>query len=283
MLQDLEIVVLAENRVGRGHPDLMAENGLSLYVTSPEGDFLFDTGLINAFLVNADLLGIDLGKKVHQIVFSHGHRDHTGGIYAYLKKFKQADMICHFNIFNRKFRVLKGGRLEVGIPFEQNQLSKLGGKFNFKTHPCYLSENVLTLGEIPKKTAFEMPSQNHQQLVLQNYLTDELHDDTAMVIKTAKGLVILLGDAHSGVINTVDYAMKITATRGIHCIMGGMNLVEASETRIRETVAELKKLDPQFIVPLHSTGFRAMNELFNAFGERMLQKCTGGRFILENG
>lgn len=279
MLKKAEIVILAENRLDR--PDMRAENGLSLYVATPEGDFLFDTGVDDALLHNAEKLGIDLGNKVNRIIFSHGHRDHTGGIKAYLEKFHKAEVICHYNIFNRKFRVLEGGRLEVGMPFEENDLVKLGGKFLFKTHPFELSKNIMTTGEIPRRIAFEKPNEVHQQLAQQSYITDELNDDMALVLNTEGGLIVLLGDCHSGVINTLQYAMQITKNSKILCVMGGMNLVEASIERIKQTVEELKKLKPEFVVPLHSTGFRAINHLYNAFGDQLLPLNTGGRFKFE--
>lgn len=279
MLQNVEITILAENRVRRA--GLRAENGLSLFISTSEGDYLFDTGARDAFLYNAETLDIDLGKKVDKIIFSHGHHDHTGGIYAYLKKFGKATVICHYNIFNRKFRVVNGGRLEVGLPYEEKDLVKMGGKFIYKTHPFHLTENILTTGEIPRITDYEKSTQVHQQMVLQDYITDDLHDDMALVIKTRKGLIILLGDCHSGPVNTVRYAAEITETDEIYAILGGMNLVEAPIDKIQQIVNGLREFQPRFVVPLHSTGFRAMNQLYNTFGpERVLMLNTGDRFKL---
>ncbi len=279
MLQNAEITLLVENRVTR--TGLRAENGLSLHISTPEGNFLFDTGARDAFLHNAKTLKIDLNKKIDKIVFSHGHNDHTGGIYAYLKKFGQATVICHYNIFNRKFRVVNGGRLEVGLPYEEKDLVKMGGKFIFKTHPFHLTENILTTGEIPRVTDYEKPNQIHQQMVLQDYITDDLHDDMALVLKTRKGLIILLGDCHSGPVNTVKYATEIAETDEVFCIMGGMNLVEAPIDKIQKIVYGLKDFQPRYIAPLHSTGFRAMNQLYNTFGpERVMMLNTGDRFTV---
>lgn len=281
MLQKAEITVLVENRVSAAN--LRAENGLSLHVATPEGNYLFDTGMSDAFLHNAEVLGIDL-EKVDKIVFSHGHKDHTGGIYYYLDKYKKATVICHYNIFNRRFRVYEGGRLEVGLPYEESQLVKMGGKFIYKTHPFYLSDDILTTGEIPRVTEYEKPNEIHQQLVIQDYITDELHDDMAMVLVSAEGLIILLGDCHSGVVNTATYAMEITATKKIYCIIGGMNLARASNETIQQEIAGLKALNPRYLAPLHSTGFRAMNQMYNTFGEeRVLLLNTGDRFIYPTG
>lgn len=156
MLNQVEITILAENRVNS--MDLIAETGLSFHIASSEGNFLFDTGSKNAFLQNARSLGIDLGQ-VDAIIFSHGHYDHTGGLYHYLKAFGKATVICHYNIFHRKFRMYDGGRLEVGMPREEHELTSLGCKFIFKSSPYHLSENILSSGEIPRITEYETPTQ----------------------------------------------------------------------------------------------------------------------------
>lgn len=279
MLRKADITILVENRVERS--DLTAEDGLSLFVETPECDVLFDTGRDGAFLKNAEKLGINLAIKTNYVVFSHGHRDHTGGIKAFLEQVKSAKILCHYNIFNRKFRITDGGRLEVGIPFEENDLVKLGGDFIYKTHPYNLTKNIMITGEIPRKNDFEKPFEKHQQLAQQSYITDELHDDMALVLRTTKGLIVLVGDCHSGVINTLEYAMEIAKTNHIYCLMGGMNLHDAPEERINKTVERLKEIKPDYIVPLHSTGFRAINKMYNAFGNRVLALDTGDRFTFD--
>ncbi len=278
MLDQVEITILCENRVSSPH--LRAELGLSIHVSSPEGDFLFDTGSGNAFIHNAKHLNIPL-EKVSQILFSHGHRDHTGGIYYFLKEHRRGTIICHFNIFNRKFRVHDGVKMEVGIPYEEKELTSLGGEFIFHSKPYRFSPHILSTGEIPRITDYETPNEFHQELVLESYITDELRDDMAMIIQTTRGLIILLGDSHSGPVNTVKHAMSITGNQEVYAIIGGLNLANAPEEKIIKITNALKKLEPQFIVPLHSTGFLAMNYLYQAFRERMLLFNTGDRFTLD--
>lgn len=279
MIDRLEITVLSENRVTK--PSLVAEEGLSLHISSPEGDFLFDTGNRDAFVRNAEHLKIDLGK-IEKILFSHGHYDHTGGIFFYLQKFGGATVICHYNIFNRKFRLYEGGRLEVGIPYEEKELTRMGGKFVYKTHPFNLSENILSTGEIPRITEYETPNQVHQELVLESYISDVVNDDMAMVIKTAKGLIVLLGDSHSGPVNAVKHAMRITGVQEVYAIMGGMNLIYVSMDKIEKIGRGLKQLNPRYLIPLHSTGFQAINHFYSIFKERMLLFNTGDKLTLKD-
>lgn len=277
MLKRVEITILAENRVVA--PSLIAEQGLSFHIASPEGQFLFDTGSRDAFIHNAEHLGIDL-RQVDKIVFSHGHRDHTGGLYYYLQKFGDATVICHYNIFNRKFRVTPGGRLEVGIPQEVKELTRMGGRFVYKAHPHHLSESILTTGEIPRVTEYEKPAELHQELVLESYITDALKDDMALALKTVKGLIVLLGDSHSGPVNSVKHAMIVSGEHKVYAIMGGMRPVDASMETIEKIARGLKQINPEYLVPLHSTGFQAISHFYDVFKERMLLFNTGDKLVI---
>lgn len=279
MLDQIEIAILSENRVA--NPTLVAEQGLSFHISSPEGNFLFDTGHREAFIKNAEQMGIDL-KNVEKILFSHGHYDHTGGLYFYLQKYDEATIICHYNIFNRKFRVFEGGRLEVGIPYEEQELTKMGGNFVYKTQPFNLSENILSTGEVPRITDYETPNEVHQELVLESYISDVLNDDMGMVIKTTRGLIILLGDSHSGPVNTLKHAVRITGIQEIYAVMGGMSLVHASMDKIKKIGSGLQQMNPRYIIPLHSTGFQAMSHLYSIFKERVLLFNTGDKLTLKN-
>lgn len=267
MLTDVKITILVENRVTRAN--LMAEQGLSLYIETPEGNFLFDTGQSDVFLHNAEQLGIDL-KHIQAIVLSHGHYDHTNGLYYYLKKFGEAHIICHYNLFHKKYKLVNGQRMFIGISHEEDELKRLGARFEYVNNPHRLTEDIIISGEISRLTDFENGYEQYEERVLESYIPDELHDDMALYLKTEKGLIVLMGCGHAGAINTIKQGLRLTNMQDIYAVMGGMHLSQAPEERINKTVHGLQELNPRYIVPLHCTGFRMMNRLFNEFGERVL-------------
>ncbi len=118
MIKHLRITILTENRVS--HPRLLAEQGLSMYVETEEGNVLFDTGQTDAFIRNAHELRLDL-SAIKYIVLSHGHYDHSGGLPFYLRKFGKAKVLCHPAAVNKKYKLYPGGRLEIGVPWEVNK------------------------------------------------------------------------------------------------------------------------------------------------------------------
>ena len=274
MLQQVEITILTENRVV--NPRLIAEQGLSFYISSPEGKFLFDTGQTGAFLQNAHNLKIDL-QQLDAIVLSHGHYDHANGLYYYLKKFGQANVVCHPNIFNKKFRLMNGERMFIGLRWEEDELKRLGASFHFKTNPHHLTENILLSGEIHRITDYEAMEEHYEERVLESYIRDELHDDQALILKTHKGLVVLVGCAHSGVINTIKYAMRLTGIEEVYAVIGGMHLARASQEKIHKVVNALLQVNPRYIVPLHCTGFYAIHHLYRMMGDRVLLMNVGDR------
>ncbi len=278
MLTDIKITILVENRVTRAN--LIAEQGLSLYIETPEGNFLFDTGQSDVFLRNAEQLGIDL-KNIKAIILSHGHYDHTNGLYYYLKKFGEAHVICHYNLFHKKYKLVNGQRMFIGISHEEDELKRLGARFEYVNNPHHLTKDIIISGEINRLTDFENVFENYEERVLESYIPDELHDDMALYLKTEKGLIVLMGCGHAGTINTIKQGLRLTNLKDIYAVMGGMHLAQAPEERIHKTVHGLQEINPRYIVPLHCTGFRMMNQLFNEFGERVLLFTVGDKLTLD--
>ena len=142
--------------------------------------------------------------------------------------------------------------------------------------PAYLFPGLAVTGQIPRINDFEdVGGPFFVDEICQK--PDELLDDQTLFIESAKGLIVVLGCAHSGVVNTLDYISKSTGQDKIYAVIGGMHLVNASQIRIANTIEAFKKYEIQKIVPLHCTGQKAMGELQKAFGDKCLFLGAGGQ------
>jgi 7,8-dihydropterin-6-yl-methyl-4-(beta-D-ribofuranosyl)aminobenzene 5'-phosphate synthase len=278
MLSKLTLSILCENRVV--NPDLMAEQGLSILVTTSEGKLLFDTGQTGTLLHNASRMNINL-KQVRKVVLSHGHFDMTGGLRYLLQEVTPLEVYCHPNLFNNKYKVREDNeRVEIGVPWEKAELEGMGAKFILKTHPKEIMKDVWISGEIPRHTSYEYIDETYQERVLESFIHDELHDDLALIVNTVKGLVILLGCGHSGPMNTIKHAMRITGNSKVHAVVGGMHLHRAPQEKIDQITYHLVQLNPDYVIPLHCCGFRCINQLYNLLTQRVLLYNVGDSFTL---
>ena len=277
MLSMVSLTILAENRVS--NPRLLAEQGLSIFVETNSGSLLFDTGQTIALMHNAKELNINL-RQLKGIVLSHGHYDHTGGLIHFLNEIGPTDVFCHPAIANKKYKVYPGGKLDIGVPWETGKMKTAGARFIYKSHPYEILPDIWLTGEIPRNCKDEFIDEVYQQKVLESYIHDELHDDMCLVLNTVKGLVILLGCGHAGVINSIKQASRITENRHIHAVIGGMHLAHVSQERIDKIIHHLQKLEPDIVIPLHCTGFPAINRMFNKMKSQIRLMDVGDRFSL---
>jgi 7,8-dihydropterin-6-yl-methyl-4-(beta-D-ribofuranosyl)aminobenzene 5'-phosphate synthase len=270
----LQITTLSENTAGLG--SLMAEWGLSILVESEETNILFDTGQSLSASHNADLMGINL-KLVDKIVLSHGHFDHTGGLKTVLLSIgKEIEIIAHPDIWAAKYSRRQGQEARyIGIPFHRQTLESLGARFNLTREPVRLSDNIMTSGEIPMITEYEIIEPHLKVKEGQRLKPDKLLDDQALIITTGAGLVVILGCAHHGVINTLYHAQKLTGVEAIYAVFGGCHLINATEERIWLTIAALKELGVQLLGLSHCTGLAASAIMAREFGERFLFNIAG--------
>jgi len=250
-----KIVVLVENSVL--HRELYAEHGLSLYVETDRGKILFDTGQSDLLIRNARTLGIDL-TKIDKIVLSHGHYDHTGGLLPLLKTFKKRiKVIAHPDAF-KKIHFSCGGGVsrDIGIPFEESDLRRYAELIE-EDKPREILPGIVTTGEIERRTNFEDAGEG---FFLDPNCTkpDIIRDDQALILDSEKGLIVLFGCGHSGLINTLSKVRELFPNREIRTIMGGFHLGGASEERLERTCEALSKFGVKEIYPGHCTGWRAI-------------------------
>jgi len=275
----LRITTLSEDTVA--DINLLAEWGLSVLIETDEVNVLLDTGQGISASYNADILGIDL-SKIDKIVLSHGHFDHTGGLRQILRKMrKEVEIIAHPDIWAAKYNRRQGqADRYIGIPFMRQELESLGANFSLTTKSVKITNNIMTTGEIPMVTDFENIDSNLFVKEDTGWQPDKLLDDQALIINTEPGLVVILGCAHRGIINTLYHAQQLTGVKVIHTILGGSHLIRASEERIRATIATLRELGVQRIGTCHCTGLAATRIIAQEFGDNFFFNNAGTRFNL---
>jgi 7,8-dihydropterin-6-yl-methyl-4-(beta-D-ribofuranosyl)aminobenzene 5'-phosphate synthase len=270
----LRITTLSDNTAGRGR--FLAEWGLSFLVETDEVNILFDTGKSISASHNANTVRFDL-NQIDKIVLSHGHNDHTGGLRQILRKMrKEVEIIAHPDIWSAKYRRRQGEADKyIGIPFPRQKLESLGARFDLTTKPLKITDSIMTTGEIPMVTEFEEIDPNLFVKEGGSLQPDKLLDDLALVIKTGAGLVVVLGCAHRGIINTLYHAQQLAGVKPIHAVLGGAHLISASEERIRLTIAALKELGVQRLGLCHCTDMPAACLLAQEFGDRFFLNSAG--------
>ena len=270
----VQITTLSENTAGQG--ELLGEWGLSVLVETEDVMVLLDTGQTFSVIHNAAILGIDL-SKIDKIVLSHGHFDHTGGLRQLLRRIgKNVDIIAHPDIWQAKYARRQGEADRYnGIPFQQDELESLGGVFQLSSQPVHITKNVMTTGEIPMVTDFEEMDTVFSVKDGTAWKPDKIMDDLALIVETEQGLVVISGCAHRGIINTLYHVQDITGTTEIHTLIGGSHLVNASEERLRKTIAALKDMGLQRLGLCHCTDLPAASVLAQEFGDKFFFNKAG--------
>jgi 7,8-dihydropterin-6-yl-methyl-4-(beta-D-ribofuranosyl)aminobenzene 5'-phosphate synthase len=262
----IRITTLSENTASNG--EILAEWGLSILIETGQANILFDTGKSISAGHNADTLGVDLGK-VDKIVLSHSHGDHTGGLKEILRKMrKEVEIVAHPDVWEAKYARRQGeADRYIGIPFRRYELENMGARFNLTREPVALADNIMTTGEVPMVTEYEKVDSALFIREEAGWQPDTVADDQAIIISTPSGLVVILGCAHRGIINTLYHAQKLTGTDKIHTVIGGSHLLDVTEERLWLTIAALRELGGPRLGLCHCTGLPAACLLAQEFGE----------------
>lgn len=265
-----------------------AENGFSMLVRVQSNETtstLFDTGTsIEGVYQNAKFMGIDLAE-VSTIVLSHGHYDHFGGLNSIVKAINRVDLqiITHQDMPKPRAVANSKGDLKEYPTFpDQKKLSP--AKFIETKEPLMIADGFCCVtGEIPRTVDFETGMVNNRIRRDDIWQPDPLViDERALIFNVkGKGLVVISGCAHAGIINTIQYAQQIAGVTKVFGVFGGFHLSGREfEKRIPLTVTELKKINPKLVVPSHCTGWRALSALEKAFPKAFVFNSVGNRYLL---
>jgi len=281
-------VAVATMAGGCAPDQLIAEHGFSLLLTvTTAGEthrLLFDCGVSpDGMVENMRRLDID-ARDVEAVVLSHGHFDHTGGLDGLVRTLgrPRLPVLIHPDFWNRR-RITLPGRDPVEMPTtSRGALEGAGFEVIEEGRPSFLFEgSVLVTGEVDRTTDYEPGFPLQEAWRGARWEPDPLVlDDQAVLVNVRdRGLVVITGCGHSGVVNTTRYAQALTGVERLGAVIGGFHLSgPLFESIIDRTCADLLALDPGIVVPGHCTGWRGQHALARAFGERFVPSCVGTRF-----
>jgi 7,8-dihydropterin-6-yl-methyl-4-(beta-D-ribofuranosyl)aminobenzene 5'-phosphate synthase len=269
-----KVTTLCENNIGHGSKNLIGEHGLSFYIEADNHRILFDTGQNLAIANNAEVLGIDL-SRIDTVVLSHGHYDHSSGLKSLLDCNTNFTLCAHPDVFGPKLRGAGDKHKYIGIPVDRNALEQKGINIRLDKDSARIAPGITSTGAIPFKNDFEAVEADFYLKKGDDYPADTLADDRALILDTEKGLVVLLGCSHRGVVNTLTHVTQITGHTKIHAILGGLHLGKASDEKLSNIVDHLHAFGLEKIGVGHCTGPKAFVALSNEFKEKVFLNTVG--------
>ena len=292
LLEDTEVVTRPPRPGGQEIPTdtLVAEHGLSLLVRVQRGTekhtILFDTGYNSmGVLHNMNQLAVN-PNELEAIVLSHAHMDHTGSLHPILEKISGTiPLVVHPDAFMYpRFEELKdGSKRTFPRTLIRQDLEQKNVRIQESKNPTpILDGSILVTGEVERTTAFEKGMPNAMIEKDGRLEHDPIKDDQSLVMNLkGKGLVVVSGCSHAGIINTLLYAKKLTGVDKIHAVMGGFHLSGPIFEKITEkTIEMLKALSPAVVVPMHCTGRKAVERFSHEFPSAFVLNSVGSRITL---
>ena len=283
---------------------MLAEHGFSalIHFGDPGHSILWDAGVSRIALVeNLRLMKID-PASIKKIVLSHGHRDHYAALTDVLSSMAlqpegteweeqvtsveierwieghQINIIAHPAVLRERWWVKDDGtKIGPNFPPPKKAWESAGVNIILSKDPYPLGEGCWTTGHIPRRS-FEESGRptNIYYREGDSFLRDDLEEDQALVINVKeKGLVVLSGCAHAGIVNTVEYAKEISGNNNVLAIIGGFHLASAREDEIQHTIDHIKSLNPKLVVPSHCTGFQAQCHFASQMTDEFIEGIVG--------
>jgi len=274
---------------GRAPKTLRAEHGFSALITTyrdrRRSSILLDTGMtVDALAHNMAVLGVD-SKTAQAVVLSHGHFDHTGGLNGFPAGLRKGlALVVHPDAWLERRRTIPNSE-PIPIPNLSKQ-AVVGAGFDVieTRRPSYLLDgSLLVTGEVERTTGFEIGFPGQEALRDGQWAADAaVLDDQAVAVNVrSKGLVVVSGCGHAGIVNILRYACKLTGVERVHAVIGGFHLSGPQfEPIIPATIAAIRDFAPKWVVPMHCTGWKAVHALAAAMPEEFIPSSVGTTYVL---
>ena len=253
----MKLTVLCDNTAGG---KCLAEHGLSYLIEYQNETILFDVGHSDVYLKNAAALGINLQEQVNAIVLSHGHWDHGNG----LQYINNKTLITHPSAFIKRYR--KTDNSFTGLSLTRTNIRQRFQCVETK-EPYYIHKHLIYLGEIPRVHPFES---QQTSFIDEKGADDFVPDDSALAIIKDDALIIVVGCAHAGICNIVEYAMKITGIDTVEMIIGGFHLKKKDKQTL-QTIEYLKHINVKKLYPSHCTELPALSLFYDKFNIKQVK------------